>query len=110
MIGQGGVPVGLLPRADYETVRFTLATGDRLFLYSDGIPEAETQTAGQIGDDGLIRILKDFHDRPLQGFSDHLLHHLEMRCGRTSHADDVSAICIECQFSCPIPASDVLME
>ncbi|HEY1337603.1 MAG TPA: SpoIIE family protein phosphatase, partial [Bryobacteraceae bacterium] len=36
----GGVVVGLLPRASYETGRLQLAPGDSVFLFTDGVPEA----------------------------------------------------------------------
>jgi sigma-B regulation protein RsbU (phosphoserine phosphatase) len=94
-IGHGGAPVGLLPQADYDSISFRLARGDRLFLYSDGITEAEMEVAGQIDDDGLAMILESFANRSLESFSKHLLQHLELLCGKSTYADDVSAICVE---------------
>lgn len=44
-LGDGGFPVGLLPDAVFDEVRFDLGVGDRLLLYSDGIPDAVRQTA-----------------------------------------------------------------
>jgi sigma-B regulation protein RsbU (phosphoserine phosphatase) len=38
-IGEGSLPVGILPDAAYEARLVTLAPGSRLALYSDGITE-----------------------------------------------------------------------
>ncbi len=50
--------VGLLPiyRADSSNV--VLRKGDRLAVYSDGIPDAPT-VQGEFGDEGLIRLLQN---------------------------------------------------
>ncbi|NHX28342.1 serine/threonine-protein phosphatase, partial [Escherichia coli] len=40
-VGDGGVPVGLIPGAGYESFEIRLGPGDRLLLYSDGFTEAE---------------------------------------------------------------------
>jgi sigma-B regulation protein RsbU (phosphoserine phosphatase) len=39
LLGTGGFPVGMLAEVEYEALTVTLEPGDRLFLYSDGIPE-----------------------------------------------------------------------
>jgi serine phosphatase RsbU (regulator of sigma subunit) len=40
-LGEGGLPVGILPGATYDEITFDFAPGDRLLLYSDGLVEAE---------------------------------------------------------------------
>lgn len=44
-----GFPVGLLPEADYHEELVQLQPGDRLYLYSDGIPETEDEAEMQFG-------------------------------------------------------------
>jgi len=43
LIGRGGIPVGILPGAEYEAIEFTLNQGDRLYLYSDGVTECVSE-------------------------------------------------------------------
>lgn len=57
-LGRGGLPVGLLPEADYETVATRLCPGDRLMLLSDGITEAAGPGGAQLGEEGLARLLR----------------------------------------------------
>jgi serine phosphatase RsbU (regulator of sigma subunit) len=45
----GALPLGMLPGATYETVRYHLACGDRLVFLSDGVVEARSQTGALLG-------------------------------------------------------------
>ena len=44
-----GFPVGLLPEADYHDEVVRLQPGDRLYLYSDGMPEARNEADIEFG-------------------------------------------------------------
>ncbi len=55
-----GVALGVMPDAAYEAVQTTLQTGDRLFLYTDGITEAEDPHDVEYGE-GRLRIYLDSH-------------------------------------------------
>jgi serine phosphatase RsbU (regulator of sigma subunit)/anti-sigma regulatory factor (Ser/Thr protein kinase) len=48
-----GMPLGLLPGMEYEEVEATLAPGDALLLYSDGITEAHDGTREMFGTERL---------------------------------------------------------
>jgi sigma-B regulation protein RsbU (phosphoserine phosphatase) len=56
-VGNGGLPLGMFRDARFESFDLTLAPGDRLFLMSDGLIEAEGRTGEQLGTDGLAAIL-----------------------------------------------------
>lgn len=56
-IGEGGLPVGLIDGAEFSQVETLLHPGDRLFLMSDGIIEAEDGGGRQLGEQGLARML-----------------------------------------------------
>lgn len=51
-----GPPWGLLPGAAYSSRTLTLAAGDTLVLYSDGITEAENPQGEEYGTDRLLRV------------------------------------------------------
>ncbi len=51
--GDGGLPLGLIEGAQYDAFGTQLHQGDRLFLMSDGLTEAEDATGVQLGEDGL---------------------------------------------------------
>jgi len=58
LLGNGGLPVGLIPEAEFETVRACLLPGDRLFLVSDGVTECPSPLGDELGSEGLSRILQ----------------------------------------------------
>ncbi|MBS0123722.1 SpoIIE family protein phosphatase [Aestuariicoccus sp. KMU-90] len=59
MLGEGGLPIGLVDDVSYDTVRFAMRPGDRLLLYSDGFTEAVMQDGAMLGEEGLIDLFRD---------------------------------------------------
>ena len=51
-----GIPPGLFPEADYETLSVTLQPGDSILVCSDGIIEAQNARYEDFGIDRLIAI------------------------------------------------------
>ncbi|WP_347268020.1 SpoIIE family protein phosphatase [Paracoccus sp. (in: a-proteobacteria)] len=95
-IGQGGLPVGVFPHAEYEELRLQLNPGDRLFITSDGLTESENARGEPLGEEGLHAILRT--NAMLRG--DALL---ESICWSAAHyaggqrSDDISAVLVERQ-------------
>ena len=52
-LGNGGLPVGLIEGARYETITTTLSPGDRLFMVSDGVTEAADAAGALLDDEGF---------------------------------------------------------
>lgn len=93
-IGRGGMPIGLIEDARYEEIKLTLAQGERLLIVSDGLIEAEAPSGGELGDDGLRRMVED--NAHLSGET--LLARLRDRVMDFSgfyQNDDISALLIE---------------
>lgn len=61
LIGDGGPPVGLIAGIGFEDIRFSLAPGDRLFVYSDGVTECCNEEGVQLGEEGLARMVRAFN-------------------------------------------------
>jgi sigma-B regulation protein RsbU (phosphoserine phosphatase) len=57
IVGEGGLPVGLIAGALYERIMVQLEPGDRLFLVSDGITECPDRHGVDLGVEGLARLL-----------------------------------------------------
>jgi serine phosphatase RsbU (regulator of sigma subunit) len=53
----GGVPLGLLPSAHYECGQVTLAPGDLLVVYTDGLVEAQNDNEEQYGESRMFTAL-----------------------------------------------------
>jgi len=95
--GRGGLPVGLIADAQYETVASQLYPGDRLIVLSDGVTECPDPIGQMLDDNGLNQLLHDLH--PIRGplFFDALTSRLEDHAGTADFPDDVSGICFEFQ-------------
>lgn len=98
-IGQGGLPVGLIPNAGWQDFEFVLRPGDRLFLPSDGITELRDTTGVMLEEDGLSVLLRQ--NRNLRGpaFFETLMWDLGAYAGDAEFPDDISGVLID--FSGP---------
>jgi serine phosphatase RsbU (regulator of sigma subunit) len=54
----GGVPIGLMPKAHYECGEVTLAPGDLLLVFTDGLVEAEDRRSEQYGEPRMLATLQ----------------------------------------------------
>ncbi len=99
-VGNGGAPVGLMPDLCWTDVHFSLAAGERLCLFSDGITECENLVGEQFGQMRLQASLQAGAgltlNELLPQFARHLVH---WRSGDNKEplamADDVSLLVIE---------------
>jgi PAS domain S-box-containing protein len=62
--GGEGMPVGLLPGIEVETISVELDAGDTLVLYTDGATEARTPAGTLVGEAGLQRMVADAAANP----------------------------------------------
>ncbi len=58
LLESGGVPVGMLPGVTHPEERTSLAPGDLLVLYSDGITEANDPAEEEFGMERLTRLVR----------------------------------------------------
>lgn len=94
-LGQGGFPVALLPTPAYESVVLSYQTGDRLFVYSDGVVDCTNQLGEQYNSTRLIDYLEGHHDIPLNQLTEQLKTHLLDWHGTDKFDDDISLLAIE---------------
>lgn len=94
-LGNGGLPVGLIAGAQYDTFHVTLAPGDRLLFVSDGITECTNAQGDELGQDGLATLLDQLRDRNGQALLEALVGDLARWSGRDEFADDISAALLE---------------
>ena len=60
-----GMPLGLFPLVEYERVETTLARGELLLLYTDGITEAANPRGEEFGIDRLQNVVARYTREPL---------------------------------------------
>lgn len=93
-LGNGGLPVGLIEGARYETITTTLSPGDRLFMVSDGVTEAADAAGALLDDEGFADMIRA---KPhLRGLA--MLEAIQWDLADYTYgemADDVSAVLFE---------------
>lgn len=90
-------PVGWLDDAEYEADSVILQPGDRLFVYSDGVPEAfRGSDQLQYGDDRLLNRIREQAALSITESVDNLFDSVIQWCQPASPADDVSIL--GCEF------------
>ncbi|MBF9031300.1 SpoIIE family protein phosphatase [Rhodobacterales bacterium HKCCE3408] len=102
--GHGGMPVGLLPDAPYDTVTITLGPGDSLLLQSDGLTECPDPANAMLGEEGLARILSALPFGAPDAALAALVGKLSDHAGTGDFPDDVSALLIEYDGPCCLTA------
>ncbi|WP_245838167.1 PP2C family protein-serine/threonine phosphatase [Tropicimonas sediminicola] len=94
-IGSGGLPVGLIPDADYLPVTARLAPGDRLLIFSDGVTECEDPGGGMLDDSGLAELLTAHGERRGPDLMEAMTWELSRHSGDSEFTDDISAVLFE---------------
>lgn len=94
-VGTGGLPVGLVPDARYEQFDVRLQKGDRMIIFSDGVPECMSETGVFFDDENLVNFMRDWKRKRGPNFLDGLLFELDRFAGSRDFSDDISAILLE---------------
>jgi sigma-B regulation protein RsbU (phosphoserine phosphatase) len=94
-LGQGGLPVGLLPDATYETCTIPIAPGDRLVFVSDGITECPCLSGADFGEDGLMGSITRSAQLAGTDLLEALVWDLGQAAGAPSFPDDVSGVVLD---------------
>lgn len=95
VLGDGGLPIGLIEGAEYGLIEFQLTPGDRLVVISDGVTECTGPGGDELGTEGLLRLLGK--NRPLQSGAllEALIWDLCSFAGHDEFSDDVSGLIVD---------------
>jgi len=94
-VGDGGLPIGLVEDAGYSSFDIQLTPGDRLLIYSDGLPECPDPSGNLLEEDGLALLMRDCRDLRGPDFLNGLHRSLTRFSGGGDFPDDVSALMVE---------------
>ena len=94
-IGQGGLPVGLIPDASFDRHDLPFGPGDRLVLFSDGFTECPLPSGEDFGEDGLAESLRKSAHLSGSDLLEALVWDLSQQAGSDSFPDDVSGVVVD---------------
>lgn len=93
----GGLFIGALEEArdTYEEKQTKLAYGDRIILYTDGIPEAQNSEKKEYSNEGFEKSILNHKDKDLEDFTEALLDDVRIHMGDVGSIDDITLLIIE---------------
>jgi sigma-B regulation protein RsbU (phosphoserine phosphatase) len=93
MLDVQGFPIGLAPESDpFQQRSVLLQPGDRILIYSDGIPDAMRADGEIFGAAQLLDAVQRFSTEPLDGLIGCLLGELRNWRGNAAAIEDVSIL------------------
>ena len=93
----GGLPLGIMASAKYDSASVTLAPGDWLIIFTDGLVEAENAHQEEYEESRVITLLEANASATPQEFLDGLMASLDLFVGSTPQHDDVTCLLIKAE-------------
>jgi sigma-B regulation protein RsbU (phosphoserine phosphatase) len=90
-----GFPIAFVPDVEYSQQSLQLEPGDRLYLYSDGVPEAMDADKNPYGDEAMAACITASRTLPLDESVGGLLAAVEAWCQPNGPLDDISILGVE---------------
>lgn len=95
----GGIFLGALPNEEvgglFEDNFGILEPGDRVFLYTDGLPESRNWNNEEFGDERVEKILLETIDMPVDDAKEYIIEQWEKFLGGTPPRDDMTFVMLE---------------
>ena len=90
-----GFVIGGMDGIKYKQYELTLQPGDKLFLYTDGVPEATDKDSQLFGTDRMLEALNRGPVDPPQTILSHVRHAVDEFVQDAEQFDDLTMMCIE---------------
>ncbi len=89
-----GLALGAMDLAKYTDETLLLEPGDTLYLYTDGIPEANNEKEELLGTDRMLLMLDGYRDRSLEESLKGVLQEIDKFSGQEPQFDDMTQLMI----------------
>ncbi len=89
-----GLVVGALEDITYETGDLVLQKGEYLFLYTDGVVEAQNSRGEFFGDDRMLAALAEGRDLNAKALTDSVLQAVTAFAGEADQSDDITMLAL----------------
>jgi sigma-B regulation protein RsbU (phosphoserine phosphatase) len=93
----GGLPIGIQPEAEYESASVTLAPGDWLIIFTDGLVEAENTRQEEYGETRLLSAIAAGAATTPAEMLNRLMKELDLFVGSTPQHDDVTCLLVKAE-------------
>jgi sigma-B regulation protein RsbU (phosphoserine phosphatase) len=93
----GGLPYGILPEVKYESASVTLASGDWLIIFTDGLVEAENARQEEYGEARLLAAIEAGKSDSPGDMLERIIAEVDLFVGNTPQHDDVTCMLIKAE-------------
>lgn len=84
------LPLGVIEPTDYHQFAVELGKGDLVLAYTDSLTEAQDAAGHQLGEKGLLRIVRSLDPTRPDLINDTLVQRIAERCGHDAFDDDLT--------------------
>ena len=89
-----GFVVGWYKGVKYVDYQIQLKKGSKIFLYTDGVPEA-TSNNGQFTRERMVETLNKYRDMQPQEIIENMKNDIDLFVGQADQFDDITMLCAE---------------
>jgi len=87
-----GLVLGTKEDVTYQKEEISINPGDRLLIYSDGIPEAMNEQMEEFGDEKLLEIVQRYRDYSADALIENIIAALNLHFGVVPQNDDMTMV------------------
>ncbi len=94
LLGTTGMPIGMFANRVFDQGDLQLGPGDILFIYSDGVPDANDVAGEEFGMERLVDALREARDWPVDRILDHMFLRIDEFVGEAPQFDDITMMVV----------------
>jgi serine phosphatase RsbU (regulator of sigma subunit) len=88
----GGLPLGIMAGRPYQSASATLAVGDVLLVFTDGLPEAEDERAAEYGEERILAVMQKLGGVNARETMARIMTSVDAFVGQTRQHDDITCL------------------
>jgi sigma-B regulation protein RsbU (phosphoserine phosphatase) len=90
-----GFVLGGMDGVKYKEYEISLKEGDRIFVYTDGVPEANDEAGNQFGTERMLAALNEEREISVTDTLMKVKQRIFEFCGEADQFDDITMLCFE---------------
>jgi phosphoserine phosphatase RsbU/P len=91
-LDKGGLPLGIVPSAEYETATVHLNAGDTLIMFTDGVVEAFDAAGDEFGNGRWLNAIRNLPSGTAAQSLQYLMRQVDEFVGATRQSDDITCL------------------
>ncbi len=94
LLATTGMPIGMFANRTFEQADVQLSKGDILFIYSDGVPDANNVEGEEFGMERLVAALTEAREQTVDEILDNMFRRIDEFVGEAPQFDDITMMVV----------------